>query len=294
MPVVTLQMKETDGARRLDHFLYGYYKDTPKSHVHRMIRKGLIKVNGARASASLILSTGDEVRLPESRISEKSQVSLSLNRMKQLQASVLQETDDWLIINKCHREPVHAGSGHEYGIIDDLQRLYGTCYLVHRLDRQTSGALVVAKHMRAKIELDRMFKNRQVQKKYRAVISKVPEIVHFDCQLPLIKKYTPDGARAVVDRSGQTAHTVFDVLKAHHYTLLDIDLKTGRFHQIRAHLHALGMPILGDPWYGGERFDVGLMLHAHQLAFEWCGKEVIVRAQWPLKKLEWLMKEGLQ
>ncbi len=283
-----------DGCRRLDHYLASVYKNTPKSHIQKIIRKGVIRVNGIRARHNAKLHVGDEVVMPEPEQSEQPRLSPSLNRLQHLNQSVLQENDDWLIINKSDRSPVHSGTGHCSGIIDDICHLrQSTYYLVHRLDRQTSGVLILAKHMRAKLIFDDMFKQRHINKFYEAVISACPSKTGFECRLPLKKVHTADGSRSCYDQNGQSAHTLFHVYRQKRYTRLKIELLTGRFHQIRSHLSLLKMPILGDRWYAGDDFIDGLMLHASKVEFMWNGKRITQEAQWPAKKKAWLDREGL-
>ena len=289
-------IEKNDGLRRLDHFVKTHYKLTPKSHIYRMIRKGYIRVNGKKSKVCVRLQPGDIVVMPEPEKMEKGSVVLSTQRKEYLRSQILKETEDWLVVNKPDNRPVHAGTGHVCGLVDDYSNVLDqTVYLVHRLDRQTSGVMILAKNMRSKLAFDEMFKSRQLLKQYEMVTSRPDsEWQSLKCGQPLERVVTADGSRSRVSPDGLVAESVFTtVAQSGVYQRVQAVTKTGRFHQLRAHLSYLGHPILGDPWYEGEKSPLGLYLHASKIEFDWGGQEHCVSADWPDHKLVWMRERGL-
>ena len=287
---------KNDGVRRLDHFVKAHYKLTPKSHIYRMIRKGYIKVNGKKSKIFSRLKQGDVVVMPEPEKLSKHSVVISEARIRELKSSILREADDWLVINKPDNRAVHAGTGHITGLVDDYTQMLGyPVYLVHRLDRQTSGVMILAKNIRAKMLFDDMFKNRTVRKRYEMVTTKPKQNwSELLCDMPLERVSTADGSRSRVVPDGKAAKSVFTTLTVSgEYQIASASAHTGRFHQIRAHLSHLQHPILGDPWYHGEKSSLGLFLHASRIDFCWEDENIEVEACWPQHKLDWMLERGL-
>ena len=295
--MIEIKIQNHDGVRRLDHYLKSYYKSTPKSHIYKMIRKGHIRVNGKRAKVGVRLSPGDLLQMPPAKSTETKPLSMSLQRIKTLQKSIIFEHDDWIIVNKPDTMPVHAGTGHTTGIVDDLNFiLQQSVYLVHRLDRQTSGVMILAKNMHAKQALDAMFRERTITKEYELVVPGFKDITDWPivCSLPLTRVHTESGSRAQVDRHGKAARTcLYKIAQTTDYTLVKAELETGRFHQIRAHAAHMDSAVVGDPWYGGQESDLGMFLHAHRLTFDWLGERHSFCAHWPEAKSFWLKSTGL-
>ncbi|AKP73461.1 Ribosomal large subunit pseudouridine synthase C [Piscirickettsia salmonis] len=251
---------ETDQVgRRIDNFLLLQLKGVPKTHVYRILRKGEVRVNKKRIKAHYRLEEGDIIRIPPIRIAERSPTRpLNINSINHLESAILFEDDDLLIINKPSKMPVHGGSGLSYGIIEALRQLRPNAHfleLVHRLDRETSGCLIIAKKRRSLKALHEQFQNNQVSKHYHALVTG-----HWPkrCQqitLPL-KKYTRHSGERIVrvhQEEGKASQTYFKCLEYFKQaSLIEARPRTGRTHQIRAHTQSQGHAILGDDKYTGH------------------------------------------
>lgn len=289
--------------QRLDNFLLRHLKGVPKSHLYRIIRKGEVRVNKKRCDVSDKLHAGDEIRIPPIRleVSANQVKKLSLNQIQMMEKIILFENDDFLVINKPHGLAVHGGSGIASALIEML-RLYKPEYkhaeLVHRLDRDTSGCMLVAKKMSTLRTFHELFRDGKITKIYTALVKGYwpAKLKHIDVSL---HKYTlPNGERMVkVDKSGKEAATSFRVLKRFDdTTLLSAELHTGRTHQIRVHTKYAGHPIVGDTKYGDEGFNKKLAtsglkrlcLHATKLSFVWPenGKEYTFEVPVPKEFLQ--------
>lgn len=268
--------------QRLDNYLLKLLKTLPKSHLYRIIRKGEVRVNKKRVKPDFRLSSGDLLRLPPLHLESTDETPVVpkdlLNRLEQ---GILFENDAVLVINKPNGIAVHSGSGLRFGVIDAMRQLRPETdvELVHRLDRDTSGCLILAKNRPGLLGMQRLLQANRIRKTYRALVKghwpRHKKIV----DLPLLRQVMPNGERRVyVDERGQ--HALTQVRNVEHgqaqdmdYSLLEIDLKTGRTHQIRVHCQAQGHEIAGDDKYGDRTFNqkikklVGkrLMLHAHTL-----------------------------
>jgi len=264
---------EHDG-QRLDNFLLRLCKGVPKSHLYKAIRGGEVRVNRARVGADHRLAAGDVVRVPPLRLPESGRIPAA----PPAEFPVVFEDDALLVIDKPAGVAVHGGSGVSSGVIERLRAARPQTRfleLVHRLDRDTSGLLMIAKKRSALLALHRMLRENGGRKHYLALVGGdwVNERQHI--RLALTKWTTRSGERRVrPDPDGQAAHTVV-TLQARYgaYSLLDAELRTGRTHQIRVHLAASGFPIAGDDKYGDDarRADLArlglnrMFLHAHRL-----------------------------
>jgi 23S rRNA pseudouridine955/2504/2580 synthase len=270
---------EDAAGQRLDNYLFRRLKGVPKSRIYRMLREGEARVNGQRAQPSRRLEAGDEVRIPPLRTAEAASPPPA-RVTHSLLARVLYRDDALLALDKPAGQAVHGGSGVSLGIIEQLRlELPQTPYieLVHRLDKETSGVLVVALKRSALTAMHRMLREGQVRKSYLALAVGAWQGEARHVRLSLQKYVTAAGERRVaVDERGQAAHTVFSLIKRYPgYSLLAAELKTGRTHQIRVHLTALGHPIAGDDKYGDFELNRRLkkeglkrmFLHAQRLAF---------------------------
>ncbi len=265
---------EADG-QRIDNFLLKIAKGVPKSHVYRILRSGEVRVNKGRVSAEYRLRAGDSLRIPPIRIAEKPVQAAVPAR----DFDVAYEDEALIVVDKPAGTAVHGGSGVSFGVIEQLRRarpLAKFLELAHRLDRETSGLLVVAKKRMALTKLHDMFRDGGINKRYLALIKGAwrNELQHV--RLPLHKYLTSDGERRVsVAADGKAAHSIVRlVARWENFSLVEVELRTGRTHQIRVHLAHLGFPIAGDDKYGDfalnkalQKAGLGRMfLHAAKLA----------------------------
>lgn len=289
---------EGSAGQRLDNFLLRELKGVPKTHVYRVIRAGEVRVNKGRAQADTRLEVGDEVRIPPVRVHEKAAVPEAPAR----EFPVIFEDEHLLVIDKPAGVAVHGGSGVSYGVIEALRRARPAAKfleLVHRLDKETSGLLMIAKKRSALVNLQDQLRDRETGKTYAALVwGDWPDRLKV-IDVPLVKFVGSDGERWV--RPGQADEpeakrsiSLVKVLRrTPEFSLLDVTIKTGRTHQIRVHLQQAGHPIVGDPKYGDfeknralargpAKFD-RMFLHARRLRFNHPanGEEITVEAPLP-------------
>lgn len=285
-----LEVGEESAAQRIDNFLLRRLKGVPKSHVYRVLRSGEVRVNSGRVKPDYRLREGDRVRVPPVRVSQSVKATPRL-----LDLPVLHEDAALLVVDKPSGVAVHGGSGVSFGVIESLRTARpqaGVLELAHRLDRDTSGLLIIAKKRSALIELHRMLREGEVDKQYFAIVKGVPAKKSFDIRESLHKHVTAGGERRVsVTGEGRPSVTkVRLVAKSDRLSLLQLGLLTGRTHQIRVHLAHVGHPVLGDDKYGDFELNRALarqgvkrlMLHAHRLAFDHPVDRKAMRLQSPL------------
>jgi len=272
----TLVVGEESESQRLDNFLLRHLKGVPKSHVYRVVRSGEVRVNSGRVKPDYRVRIGDKVRVPPIRIA----AAAARAPAKPFGLPILHEDPSLLVVDKPFGVAVHGGSGVSFGVIEMLRASRPEAKLLelaHRLDRDTSGLLVIAKKRGALVELHRMLREGEVEKIYVAVVKGVPETTHFDITEPLHKYVNAKGERRVaVKQGGLSAVTRIKLLaKGINISFLQLRLMTGRTHQIRVHLAHAGFPVLGDDKYGDFEFNRALarqgvkrlFLHARRLAF---------------------------
>lgn len=281
--VKTLEISEDEAGQRIDNYLLAKLKGVPKSLIYRIVRKGEVRVNKGRIKPEYKLQCGDVVRIPPVRVSEKIQspVSSKLNKVARLEQQIIFEDDCLLVINKPSGIAVHGGSGLSFGVIEGLRALRPEARfleLVHRLDRDTSGILLVAKKRSALRHLHEQLRVKTVQKDYLALVRGQWQSHVKVVQAPLLKNELASGERIVkVSQEGKPSETRFSIEERYPTaTLVKASPVTGRTHQIRVHTLHAGHPIALDDKYGDKEFDAQmralglnrLFLHAASIRFE--------------------------
>ncbi|WP_245909454.1 RluA family pseudouridine synthase [Sphaerotilus hippei] len=299
-----LIVDEGSAGQRLDNFLIRELKGAPKTLVYRIIRSGEVRINKGRAQADTRLESGDDVRVPPLRLTEKDPDLAAAVPAREF--PILFEDEHLLAIDKPAGVAVHGGSGVSHGVIEQLRRARpGARFLelVHRLDKETSGILLVAKKRSALTALQDQFRQRETGKTYAALVIGAWPAATKVIDVALHKYLDAAGERRVravaADHpDGRRSISLVRIVKTYtHGTLLDVTIKTGRTHQIRVHLQNAGHPIVGDDKYGdfavnrayargercpGVRFE-RMFLHARQLAFDHpaTGERIELRAPLP-------------
>ena len=279
-------MDESSDGQRIDNFLLRELKGVPRAHIYRLLRKGEVRVNKGRAKANRKLSQGDVVRIPPVRLPTREEAAGAGKKLiEAIEKTIIYEDDLIMIVNKPSGFAVHGGSGVSFGVIEVLRALRPEAKfleLAHRLDRDTSGCLMVAKKRSALRILQDLQREGKVKKRYLALLKGHWRRGKEDVRVPLKKNILQSGERRVkVDPEGKDSRTIFRVKRAYaQATLVEAELKTGRTHQIRVHAAWLQSPILGDTKYGDDTANkwarsVGLkrlFLHAAYLQFSWPGR----------------------
>jgi len=281
----TLLVDEESAGQRLDNFLLRHLKGVPKTHVYRIIRTGEVRINKGRVNADTRVQTGDLVRLPPVRVAA---VDLSAPVAPGREFPTLMEDEQMLAIDKPAGVAVHGGSGVSFGVIEQLRQARPGARmleLVHRLDRDTSGVLLVAKKRSALTRLQDQFRDRETGKTYLALVKgqwpSNKKVIDLPLQRYLIPNGAGEGERRVRiahkdDANAQRAITLVRVSRlVGDFSLLEVTIKTGRTHQIRVHLASQGYPIVGDDKYGDFELNKRLsalgmrrmFLHAWRLQF---------------------------
>jgi len=300
---------EEDAGQRIDNYLLRICKGVPKSHVYRILRSGEVRVNKGRIDQLYRLVSGDVVRIPPVRIAER---AAGPAPAPGAEFAIVHEDSHLLVIDKPAGVAVHGGSGVSYGVIEQLRAARPDAKfleLVHRLDRETSGLLLIGKKRSALTNLHEQMRAGTTDKRYLTLVSGDWKNARQHVRLPLHKYNTAEGEkRVVVQAGGQEAHTVFNLLrKWQDFALLEAELKTGRTHQIRVHLASSGFPIAGDEKYGDFALNKQLQkanaqrgalrrmfLHAYQITFTHpeSGEAMTLRAPLPAECERFLVSLG--
>jgi 23S rRNA pseudouridine955/2504/2580 synthase len=285
-----------EAGQRIDNFLMRHFNTVPRSRVYRLLRKGEVRVNRKRVEAEYRIVAGDEVRLPPVHIDRTGEVGQPSSRLQELiERSVIFQDKHVLVIDKPSGVAVHGGSGMSFGVIEALRasRPRETLELVHRLDRDTSGCLCVARDRATLVALHALIRDGGMHKTYLALVCGDWQLGTKRIDAPLATDERRQGERHVrVAAAGKESVSVFKPVQffGKLATLMQVDIPTGRTHQIRVHAVYAGHPLLGDDKYGdrernAELKGVGLkrmFLHAQSLAFDWPGSGVPFHVSAPL------------
>lgn len=279
-----VEVAEGDAGQRLDNLLLRELKGVPRSHVYRLLRRGEVRVNGRRAKPETRLAAGDRVRIPPVRQEESAPTPAepSGRMVAGIEAQVIHEDERLIVVDKPSGLAVHGGSGLAFGVIEALRasRPDTRLELAHRLDRDTSGLLLVAKGGVALRHLHALLREGRVAKRYQALVKGRWRLGRKRLDLPLATSHRQGGERVVrVHADGKPSVSVFEPLErlGEVATLMQVDLETGRTHQIRVHAAYAGHPVAGDEKYGEREFnqrmrEAGLrrlFLHACRVEFQW-------------------------
>tara|TARA_B100000963_G_scaffold241305_1_gene211121 strand:- start:1198 stop:2079 length:882 start_codon:yes stop_codon:yes gene_type:complete len=291
MSVKKLIVNSDNENRRLDNFLFSKFKNIPKSKLYNIIRKGELRVNSARKKPSYKLSIDDEIRIPPNIYSnDKSKKLISDEHKAFIKKKILFENKNYIIINKPNNLSVHGGSKINFGVINIIKDSYSDEYdLCHRLDKETSGCLVIGKNKKAVKNFQNQISNKKIKKIYYAILKG-----HLNKTLEVDKPI-------IENKKEKTAFSRFSVIKKLNKTsLVKIEISTGRTHQIRIHAHKVGFPILFDKKYGDKEFNnlisksikkSKIALHAKSIKFEDIDKSKISVTASNSDNLEYILKE---
>jgi 23S rRNA pseudouridine955/2504/2580 synthase len=283
---------ERDG-QRVDNALLTLLKGVPRSLVYRILRTGQVRINGKRAKPETRLAAGDMLRIPPVRVAERDETVAPSGMVRAVADSVIFEDKHFLVIDKPVGIAAHGGSGVSHGAIELLRaaRPNEHLELVHRLDRDTSGVLVLARSRPGLTGLQALIRENEVVKQYLCLMTGTPRKAKFDVNQPLLKSVMHGGERMVrVDDAGKPSLTFFQELEQYPASrLMQATLGTGRTHQIRVHAQYVGHPLAGDPKYGDEeankRFRAKglkrMFLHAARMSFDLGGKNYDFSAPLP-------------
>lgn len=274
-----VSVSDDRSGQRLDNFLMSELGAVPRGLVYRLVRTGQVRINGRRAKPMKKLEAGDEVRIPpvSSKAPEDRRVPEGM--IDRIRACIIEENDDFTVLDKPAGVAVQGGSGLQWGLMDVLARMGEGYRPVHRIDRATSGVLVVARNHRAARELQKAFSNQTVEKRYLALLEGELAEEKLSVTAPLKKIRDASGQRRIIAApDGLSAVTHFKVLeRVGGYSYVEARIETGRTHQIRAHAASIDHPLAGDERYNLHPAPTGLnrlFLHAHCLKLPWPSEQV--------------------
>ena len=297
--------RNSDG-QRLDNFLLKHLPGVPKSHVYQLLRSGQVRVDGGRVKADRRLSPGEKVRIPPVRMADPTAPVRPPDRvLNELRESIIHEDNDYLVLNKPHGISAHGGTGQLYGVIEAIRawEKYEYIELCHRLDRDTSGILLLAKSRNALLRAQRLFKDGGIIKRYFALLIGKWKGEDRDVDAALVKTRLGNEHHVQLDEDGKPSKSRFSPrAKFKDTSLLEVEIFSGRTHQIRVHALALGHPVAGDSKYG-QRDDnlplreLGLkrmFLHSHFLQLPAIGEfpKLILNAPMPDELRDFLQVLG--
>jgi 23S rRNA pseudouridine955/2504/2580 synthase len=281
-PVAKIVVDSEMAGQRLDNFLLGNLKGVPRSHVYRLIRSGQVRVNSGRTAARYRIKQGDTIRIPPIRQRDDSAPPLEPSGLQWLEERIIYEDARLIVLDKPMGLAVHGGSGVALGCIEAMRSLRpepAELELAHRLDRETSGCLLIAKRRSALRSLHALLREGRVDKRYLALLKGAWPEGTTRVEVPLVKAHRQRKARVTVGRGGKLATSEFRLLErvGSEASFVEVSIGTGRTHQIRVQAAHAGHPVAGDDRYGDREFNswlerVGLkrmFLHAHSVAFVW-------------------------
>ncbi|NND89312.1 MAG: RluA family pseudouridine synthase [Granulosicoccus sp.] len=284
------RVSEDEEGQRIDNFLIRRCPGVPRSHIYRLIRKGDVRVDGKRIKQTRKLATGEQVRIPALRVQVSDAVHVPDRLARTAGRAVLLDHEDFLVVDKPAGIAVHGGSGLAFGFIDALRQQLDEpgLDLAHRLDRATSGCLLIGRSLKANRALQNLFRRRQITKRYIALVDGQWPADLESVQVPLKKNVEHAGERRVrVDTDGRPALTHFRIQRRFGAaTMMEVLLETGRTHQIRVHARHVGHGVVGDTRYGDNARNAWfrqkglnrLYLHSSALEFTWHGERIAVQA----------------
>jgi len=295
-PVSLRTVSAEEAGQRIDNFLLRHFKTVPRSRVYRLLRKGEVRVNRKRVEAEYRIQAGDSVRLPPVRIDADDELRMpSSSLLELLEGAVIFQDKHLLVIDKPAGVAVHGGSGMSFGVIEALRasRPRETLELVHRLDRDTSGCLLIARDRATLTGLHALIRNGGMHKTYLALVAGSWQLGTKRIDAPLATDNRQHGERHVrIAAAGKDSVSVFKPIQffGSLATLMEVDIPTGRTHQIRVHASFAGHPLLGDDKYGDRDKNTELkahglkrtFLHAQSVAFDWPGSGVPFHVSAPL------------
>ncbi|RFF31497.1 RluA family pseudouridine synthase [Wenzhouxiangella sediminis] len=265
--------------QRLDNFLMSQLGSVPRGLVYRLVRTGQVRVNGRRAKPMKKLQAGDEVRIPPVASQAPEDRRVPEGMVERIRECIIEQGEGFLVLDKPAGVAVQGGSGLNWGLMDVLSRMGEGYRPVHRLDRATSGVLVVARSHRAARELQKAFSGQAVEKRYLALLQGELAEDRVTVDSPLKKVRDASGQhRVIASPEGQSAVSHFRVLeRVGGYSYVEVRIETGRTHQIRAHAASIDHPLAGDERYNHDPAPEGLnrlFLHAHYLKLPWPSEQV--------------------
>ncbi len=276
-----IQIDADQAGQRIDNFLLTLLKGVPRSKIYQIVRKGEVRVNKGRIKAHYKIQAGDEIRIPPVRVAQRDTLTTSKYIIRLLEDAVIYEDDNFLALNKPTGFAVHGGSGVKAGVIESLRLARPDARfleLVHRLDKDTSGCLLIAKKRSTLRYLQDQFRQHKMQKKYLALVKGNVKNKSYHLELALKKSTLPSGERIVrVNPNGKQAISDFNIIASRKLaSLYEVVIKTGRTHQIRVHAQSLGHPVAGDDKYGDDDFNrqiktqglKRMFLHAEKLSMK--------------------------
>jgi 23S rRNA pseudouridine955/2504/2580 synthase len=257
MPVKILEVNDDNDGRRLDNYLMSIYKKIPKSKIYSIIRKGEVRVNSGRVKPNTKISSGDLIRIPpylnEDRNGPKHKVNISLKTL--ITDNIIFEDNNFIVINKPYGIAVHGGTKNNIGIIDVVRSIYDDSIdLCHRIDKETSGCLVLSKNKKSNKWFNKLLLDKKIKKKYTAILKG-----HLNGKKEiksLINKSETSNKKSYISDDGKESVSIFiPKLKLNSSCLVEIEIFTGRTHQIRVQSNHIGHPVLNDNKYGDIEFN---------------------------------------